>query len=149
MKRERQKLQTFSVIHFRFWKFELDRPFRMLYPCHELINTKNHVSKCLISNIRVMAYLTFFVRSHIKLPTTTITSRCDNHKTSTQLTSNLALTLGSSHLRNVLVALSHPLDIDKNLFFHLLTWCNRLGKICTLTHFYGCQLASYVHLNQI
>ena len=37
------------------------------------------------------------------------------------------IALGSSHLRNILVALSHPLDIDKNWFFHLLTWCNRLG----------------------
>ena len=41
MKRERKKLQTFSFIQFKFLKFELDGSFKMLYPRHELINTKN------------------------------------------------------------------------------------------------------------
>jgi len=46
--KRKKKLQTIILIHF---KFELDRPFRMLYPCHELVNTKNLVSRWLISNI--------------------------------------------------------------------------------------------------
>jgi len=50
MIKERKKLQTFILIQFKL--FELDRPFRMLYPRHELINTKNLVSKGLISNIQ-------------------------------------------------------------------------------------------------
>ena len=66
---------------------------------------------------RVMVCLTFFGKISQIATTTTVASRCGNHETSTQLTSNLALTLGSSHLRNVLVALSHPLYIDKNYFF--------------------------------
>ena len=49
MKRERKKLQTFSLIQYKAWKFEFDRPFRMLYPHHELVDTKNFVSR-LISN---------------------------------------------------------------------------------------------------
>jgi len=50
MKRERKKLQTFILIQFKL--FELDRPFRMLYPRHELVNTKKLVSRWLISNIQ-------------------------------------------------------------------------------------------------
>ena len=54
MIRERKKLQTFTLIQFKL--FELDRPFRMLYPCHELVNTKNLVSRWLISNIQSKVY---------------------------------------------------------------------------------------------
>jgi len=46
MKRERKKLKTFILFQFKL--FELDRPFRMLYPRHELVNTKNLVSRWLI-----------------------------------------------------------------------------------------------------
>jgi len=38
MKRERKILQTFIFIQFKL--FELNRPFRMLYARHELVNTK-------------------------------------------------------------------------------------------------------------
>jgi len=36
----------------QFKLFELDRPFRMLYSRHELVNIKNLVSRWLISNIQ-------------------------------------------------------------------------------------------------
>ena len=54
MRRERKNLQTFILIQFKL--FELDQPFRMLYPRHELVNTKNLVSRWLISNIQSKVY---------------------------------------------------------------------------------------------
>ena len=55
--RERKKLQTFTLIQFKL--FELDRPFRMLYPRHELVNTKNLVSRWLISNIYKVKFIIY------------------------------------------------------------------------------------------
>jgi len=54
MIRERKKLQTFILIQFKL--FDLDRPFRMLYPYHERVNTKNLVSRWFISNIQSNVY---------------------------------------------------------------------------------------------